>query len=113
MNKSVQVQFNNDTDYDLVKKMLKIENVVNASLDKNAYPAHVGEYDVTIYFESVITEEDKALLQKEIDTLKASIAKRKGLLANENFVSRAPKELVEQERVKLSQEEEKLRKLDA
>ncbi len=113
MNKSVQVQFNNDTDYDLVKKMLKIENVARTTLDKNAYPVHFGEYDVTIYFESVITEEDKALLKKEIDTLKASIAKRKGLLANENFVSRAPKELVEQERIKLSQEEEKLHKLDA
>ncbi len=112
MNKSVQVQFNNDTDYDLVKKMLKIENVVNASLDKNAYPVHFGEYDVTIYFESVITEEDKAMIQKEIEALKASIDKRKGLLANENFVSRAPKELVEQERVKLSQEEEKLCKLE-
>ena len=112
MNKSVQVKFNNDSDYELIKKMLKIENVTLDNLKVNAYPVHFGEYDVTIYFESVITEEDKLNLEKEIQSLKASIAKRKGLLANENFVSRAPSNLVEQERVKLSQEEEKLHKLE-
>ena len=112
MNKSVQVKFNNDSDYELIKKMLKIENVTLENLKVNAYPVHFGEYDVTIYFESVITEEDKLNLEKEIQSLKASIAKRKGLLANENFVSRAPSNLVEQERVKLSQEEEKLHKLE-
>ena len=112
MNKSVQVKFNNDSDYELIKKMLKIENVTLDNLKVNAYPVHFGEYDVTIYFESVITEEDKLNLEKEIQSLKASIAKRKGLLANENFVSRAPSNLVEQERVKLLQEEEKLHKLE-
>ena len=112
MNKSVQVKFNNDSDYELIKKMLKIENVTLDNLKVNAYPVHFEEYDVTIYFESVITEEDKLNLEKEIQSLKASIAKRKGLLANENFVSRAPSNLVEQERVKLSQEEEKLHKLE-
>ena len=59
-----------------------------------------------------ISEEDKLLIQKEIDDLKASIAKRKGLLANSNFVSKAPSHLVEQEREKLAMEEEKLQKLE-
>ena len=113
MDKSVQVIFNNNTDYDLIKKILKIENVVDLSLNINAYPVHFGEYDVTIYFEKVITEEDVLNLKKEIESLKASIAKRKGLLANDNFVARAPSNLVEQEREKLALEEEKLRKLEA
>ena len=112
MNKSVQVKFNNDSDYDLIKKILKIENIQQESLDITSYPVHYQEYDVTIYFESVITEEDRQLLAKEIESLKASIAKRKGLLANENFVSRAPSNLVEQEKEKLVQEEEKLKKLE-
>ena len=111
MNKSIQVKFNNDNDYDLIKRILKIENITDKTLDIMAYPVHFGEYDVTIYFESIVSEEDKMMLQKEIESLKASIAKRKGLLANENFVSRAPSNLVEQEREKLKQEEEKLHKL--
>ena len=113
MNKSVQVKFNNDSDYDLIKKMLKIENITLENLDVTAYPVHFGEYDATIYFESVMSEEDKLNLEKEIQSLKASIAKRKALLANENFVNRAPSNLVEQERVKLAQEEEKLHKLES
>ena len=113
MNKSIQVKFNNDNDYDLIKRILKIENITDKTLDIMAYPVHFGEYDVTIYFESLVTEEDKALLQKEIDLLKASIAKSKGLLANENFVSRAPSNLVEKEREELKQEEEKLHKLES
>ncbi len=112
MNKSIQVKFNNNSDYELIKKMLKIENITLENLKVTAYPVHFEEYDVTIYFESVITEEDKLNLEKEIQSLKASIAKRKGLLANENFVSRAPSNLVEQERVKLALEEEKLHKLE-
>ena len=113
MNKSVQIKFNNDNDYDLIKRILKIENITDEALDITAYPVHFGEYDVTIYFESLVTEEDKALLQKEIESLKASIVKRKGLLANQNFVNRAPSNLVEQEREKLKQEEEKLHKLES
>ena len=113
MNKSVLVKFNNDSDYDLIKKMLKIENVVKEAQKITAYPVHYQEYDVTIYFESVVTEEDKMLLQKEIDFLKASIANRKALLANASFVAKAPSNLVEQEREKLVQEEEKLLKLES
>lgn len=112
MDKSVQVKFNNQVDYDLIQKMLKIENVVEKELDMPAYSVNYQEFDVTIYFEKQVSEEDKLLLQKEIDSLKASIEKRKGLLANSNFVSKAPSNLVEQERVKLAQEEEKLHKLE-
>ena len=113
MNKTVQVKFNNDADYDLIKKMLKIENVVDHELNISAYPVHNALFDVTIYFEKEVTEEDALNLQKEIESLKASIAKRKGLLANPNFVLKAPSNLVAQEKEKLSQEEEKLHKLES
>ena len=113
MNKSVKVKFNNDSDYDLIKKMLKIENITSNSLDIPAYPVHNALFDVTIYYEKEVTEEDAINLQKEIDSLKASIAKRKALLANSNFVAKAPSNLVEQEKEKLSQEEEKLHKLES
>ena len=86
--------------------------MVKDSLNIVSYPVHYQEFDVTIYFEKEITEEEKALLKKEIETLKASIAKRKSLLANSNFISKAPTHLVEQEKEKLALEEEKLKKLE-
>ncbi len=58
-----------------------------------------------------MSTEDLKAKSKEIETLKTSIAKRKGLLANENFTKKAPANLVEQEQNKLAEEEEKLKKL--
>ena len=112
MNKSVIIKFNNDEDYDLIKKMLKITNITEENIAKTSYNVHNKRYDITIYYENVLTEEDIKAKEKEINDLKASIAKRKGLLSNENFTSKAPANLVEQERKKLEEEEEKLKKLE-
>ena len=49
-----------------------------------------------------------ALKQKQIEALKQSIERRKKLLANENYVNKAPQALVEKERKTLAEEEEKL-----
>ena len=111
LDKSVQVKFNNDSDYELIKKLLKIQNIVSNDLDITSYKVNYKEYDVTLYYEKEQTEEDKLQLQKEIETLKASINKRKGLLANESFVNKATSNLVESEKEKLAQEEAKLQKL--
>ena len=51
------------------------------------------------------------LLNKQISELESSIERRKNLLSNENYVAKAPKELVEKERLTLKAEEEKLAKL--
>ena len=51
--------------------------------------------------------------QKEIEFLEMSIAKREKLLSNEGFVSRAPKNIVEEEQNKLKEEKEKLSILKA
>ena len=45
---------------------------------------------------------------KEMETLENSIKRREALLANENYVSKAPAALVEKERETLKQEQEKL-----
>ncbi len=110
LDKSVEVKFNNQNDYELIKKMVKINNIVDSS-NKQAYNVHYKDYDVTIYHERVVTEEDKKAKEQEIATLMASIKKREGLLNNQNFVLKAPKELVEQEKEKLALEKEKLAKL--
>lgn len=111
MDKSVIVKFNNGEDYALISKMLKIVNVVSDGVNKQAYNVHNKRFDVTIYFEKELTEEDLKAKEKEIETLKSSINKRKALLANEGFVARAPQNLVEQEKMKLALEEEKLAKI--
>ena len=64
-----------------------------------------------IYYEKEVTEEDMMLLNKQISELESSIERRKKLLSNENYVAKAPKELVEKERLTLKAEEEKLAKL--
>ena len=65
-----------------------------------------------LYFE-VNDKTSKEDIQKEIKELENSIIKRKNLLANENFVSRAPENIVTNEKQKLAEEEEKLVKLKA
>lgn len=111
MDKSVVVKFNNSEDYSLISKMLKINNVTEESLDKQFFNVHSKLFDCTIYYERELTEEDLKAKEKEIEMLKSSIAKREGLLSNSNFVAKAPANLVEQEKEKLKEEEEKLTKL--
>ncbi len=111
MDKSVIVKFNNDNDYTLVSKILKLNNVVQDDRKLKAYQVSFKEFDVTIYFEKEETEDDRQAKLKEISELEASINKRKSLLSNDNFVNRAPANLVLQEKEKLALEEEKLIKL--
>ena len=55
-----------------------------------------------------ITEEDILQKEKQIESLKQSINKRKQLLANENFVKKAPEKLVAEEKAKLENDEKLL-----
>lgn len=61
-------------------------------------------------------EIDKDKLKQEIEELKASISRREKLLANPNYVNKAPSHIVDLDRTKLKEEQEKLaaleRKLD-
>lgn len=54
------------------------------------------------------TLEDTIMVQKEIDSLKNSIERRKKLLSNPGYVNKAPSNIVESERIKLKEEEDKL-----
>ena len=107
--KDYQVIINSNSNYDLIFKMLKINDdmIVNES-NKNKLNVKYQDYDLDICYEIVLSEEDMALKQKQIDSLKQSIERRKKLLANVNYVNKAPQELVEKERKTLAEEEEKL-----
>ena len=107
--KDYQVIINSNSNYDLIFKMLKInaDMIVHKS-NKKKLNVKYQDYDLDICYEIVLSEEDMALKQKQIEALKQSIERRKKLLANENYVNKAPQALVEKERKTLAEEEEKL-----
>ena len=110
ISKGAKVMIN--TDDEIIIKMLKLtDNIITEPLDVNSYQVSSGDIKATIYFEKVITEEEIALKNKNIENLKNSIARRKKLLANENYVNKAPASLVESEKAKLLEEEKNLEEL--
>ena len=107
--KTAKVKINNDSDYSLITKVLRLsDRLVEDSLDINSYNVNEYDYSMTIYFEK---EENMELINKEIETLKSNIERREKLLSNEGYVNKAPKNLVDSEREKLSQEKVKLEEL--
>ena len=93
-------------DEKLYDGLIKFKNKVDNIEDFIKYES---KYAI-LYFEvkNKVSEED---IQKEIEELEKSINKRKNLLSNENFVKKAPENIVANEKQKLIEEEEKLFKL--
>ena len=107
--KDFKVKLNNDLDYNLIFKLLRIDDsyiIDNSDLTK--YSVVYKDYSLDIYYEKEVTEEDIALKNKQIIELENSIERRKKLLSNENYVNKAPKELVEKEKLTLEEEIKKL-----
>ena len=108
--KDIKVMIN--TNDDIIIKMLKLEDVIITSkLDINSYIVKSSKYEAIIYYEKKETLEEKILKEKQIESLKASIERRRKLLANENYVSKAPEALVNKERETLKEEENLLKTL--
>lgn len=98
-----------NTEDTIIIKMLKLQDsIITEPIDVNTFDVKSGDFEATIYFEKVITEEELKLKEKQISDLKASIERRKKLLANENYVAKAPAALVQKERETLASEEEQL-----
>ena len=105
--KEAKVMIN--TDDEIIIKMLKLQDVmITEKEDIKSYDVKVGKYEATIFYEKEETAEDKAAKEKQINYLKSSIERRKNLLANENYVAKAPEALVNKERETLAKEEEQL-----
>ena len=105
----VMVNFDNS----LINKMLKLDgNLVSEKLSIKEYKVSYGKLEAIIYYEKEVTEEDILAKEKQIESLKASILKREKLLSNEGFVSKAPKQLVNDEKRKLEEEKKLLSTLE-
>ena len=109
--KEFGIKINNEEDYSLIMKLLRINLDEHKKLNGAKYSVVYKNYNLDIYYEKEGTEEDLMILNKQISELESSIERRKKLLSNENYVAKAPKELVEKERLTLKAEEEKLAKL--
>ena len=93
---------------DIYKSQLKITDVIsenqNSDLQEVNYTSNI--VNISYYFEGEKIDESKIL--EEIKTLEVSIKRREGLLSNENYCNKAPKNIVDMDRQKLADEKEKL-----
>ncbi len=104
-----EAKVNINTNDNIIIKMLKLEDsIIPNTLDIKSYEVKTNNIRATIYYEKEETDEDKLLKEKQINDLKASIERREKLLSNENYVSKAPSNIVEMDRKKLAEEKEKL-----
>ena len=103
IDKTAVVKLNNDEDYSLIIKILKL-NISKENLKINKYNVANLKYNVDIYFEKEETEADLIEKQKQIETLKNSISRREKLLSNEGYINKAPAKIVDEERKKLEEE---------
>ena len=105
----VMVNFDNS----LINKMLKLDgNLVSDKLSIKEYKVSYGKLEAVIYYEKEVTEEDILAKEKQIESLKASILKREKLLSNVGFVSKAPEQVVNDEKRKLEEEKKLLSTLE-
>ena len=105
----VMVNFDNS----LINKMLKLDgNLVSEKLSIKEYKVSYGKLEAIIYYEKEVTEEDILAKEKQIESLKSSILKREKLLSNAGFVSKAPEQLVNDEKIKLEEEKKLLSTLE-
>ena len=113
MTKELKVMFDTTDDNNLIVKMLKLEdNLVDKPLGIKAYKVFSKFIKATIFYERVETASDKLLREAQIKALKSSIERREKLLANENYVNKAPTNIVELDRQKLEEEKKKLEELE-
>ncbi len=71
----------------------------------------VGATQLMLHVEIDVAAE-RLRLGKEIDRIKAEIAKAQGKLSNANFVERAPAPVIEQEKARVAQFTDTLNKIE-
>ena len=111
--KDMKVLFNDNINNSLIIKMLKLDetNIIKEPLKIKAYKVFSNKIKATIFFEKIETAADKAIKEAQINALKASINRREVLLANENYVKKAPEKIVKMDIEKLKEEKKKLENL--
>ena len=93
---------------EIIKKMLKLDDS-NFITERNDFNEIVIDKNISIFYDgSENKEKELESLKKEKERLESSIERRKKLLSNENYVAKAPENIVNKEREDLKKEEEQL-----
>jgi valyl-tRNA synthetase len=89
----------------LIRRLARVETVsLSATPLKGAVQIVVGEATISMPLEGVIDiDAEKARLTKEVDRVAKEIAKIEGKLGNEQFVAKAPAEVIEEQRERLTE----------
>jgi len=99
-----------------IKRLGRVGDLVieaKSSKKENVVSAFLKDVEVHMSLEGLIdVAKEHASLEKEIAALQKLIASSKAKLANESFVSRAPAAVVEMERGKVNDAEEKVKKME-
>ena len=112
LTKDIKVMFDTEDDNELIINMLKIKDkIIKKPLGIKAYKVFSNRVKAQIFFEKVETEAEKLAKQTQIKILTESIKRREKLLSNENYINKAPKNIVELDRQKLEEEKKKLEEL--
>ena len=96
---------------DLILKLLKVDNANLVESNKeDGIEINVNQYTMKYIFDTTGNKEKELEgLMKEKERLEKSIERRKNLLSNENYVSRAPQNIVQKEKDDLEKEENELK----
>ena len=107
----VRVNIGDDRVKDIVVSMLKVKSKEIDDVLEGSSVSNVKLGDISIdiiYDNSKNIMELRKILENDRDNLVSSIARREKLLSNDNYVNKAPSEVVEAERNNLAREKEKL-----
>ncbi len=98
--------------YNTYKTALKINDgkIIKEDLKEcEMYNYKSNNIEITYYEKG--KKQNKDIIEKEVERLKQSISKRENLLKNENYINKAPQNIVEMDRIKLKEEKEQLANL--
>ena len=98
-------------DNELLFNLLKIKDkIVNESKYSDNIKVKLYEYEITIYFDnSSNIEQEIKDLNNELNNLNNSIERRQKLLSNENYINKAPKNIVDKDKETLNKEIDRLK----
>ncbi len=102
---------------EIIKRLARIESLEikkSGSRIKGSASAIAGESEIYLLLEGLVDfVKEKNRIEKELSEANKYLSSLESKLKNKDFVSRAPKEVVEGERDKLKETEEKVKKLEA
>ena len=107
----VYIDIDNTILKNIVINMLKLSDKISNSLEEGVKVEYNGLAITIIYDNSKNIKEQEEKLIKEKETLEKSIERREKLLSNENYVNKAPREIVDKDREALAKEKELLNNL--